>query len=217
MAPGRSRRNFNLGNWLVLLGFGGLGLTFWFPVASATRSARAEERAADVAALLLREAVAMQPFDPAATAGPLLPQVLLARLQRACAAALVFGHDLELAPGAAPTTGLLLRNKHYLFAVEPTPPARGTPAAPDSVPPLTVLAWPLDLTSPGHCVFSLPEGDEAAFTRNLQGGYTGARRPDTDAGRRRQDPRPQRWAWRGIDDERWIALRGPAWPTADDP
>jgi hypothetical protein len=226
MAEGRRQRNFNLGNWLVGAGALALVASFWVPFAAAGRTARAEERAGDVADVLLGCAGAMQPFDPV---DPWQRDVLLARLVCACSCGGIYAADLALQEPPADAPGVLwLHNKHYLFQLGPVPcdPHRQAPA--NTIPALEVVAWPADSSCPGHAAFYAAEGTDAAFTRNLQADYQGTqppawtdgraesqRRPPPGAGLRRESGQDaERGGYRGLDDERWLVLHTPALPPA---
>lgn len=226
MSPGRSRRNFNLGNWLLGTGAAALGFSFWVPYASGSRTARTEERACDVAEILLHEAAAMQPLD---LADPSQQATLLARTLRACVHGGVFAADLQYEQVPADAGAVLwLRNKHYLFQLGPTPADPKRPSLAGTIAPLEVLAWPGDESCPGHATFYAAEGSDSAFTRNLQADYVGreppawsnnrpvpSRRPQPAAGQRRdQGLELEYGAWRGLDDERWLLVRTPALPPA---
>jgi hypothetical protein len=226
MSPGRRQRNFNLGNWLLGAGAVALVASFWIPFAAANRTARVEERAGDVAELLLLEASAMQPLD---LADPWQRAVLLARLVRACSCGGVFAADLALeTPPQDAGNVLWLRNKHYLFQLGLAPGDPHRPPAAGTIPPCEVLAWPADGSCPGHAAFYAAEGTDAAYTRNLQADYQGIeppawsegkpvsqRRPQPAAGLRREfGQEAERAGYRGLDDERWLVLRTPALPPA---
>lgn len=205
---GHSRtRNFNLANWL----FGGilalLAVSFWVPTATARRTARLEERADQVADVLLRAAVAQQPLhlDQAHDR-----DTLHARALRAAVAAGVMVDDLELLPAdAAAPARVCWASKHYLFQLAATPvTGRETGIAGALWPALEVIAWPREKPGPAHSVFCRSELAEPAFSRNLQRDYRSLdelTRPLPGAARRRTDAMLDNpWAYRGEDDERWI-------------
>lgn len=200
-------RGWNLGNLLVVLGLLGLGGTLWVPYASASRSSRVEARGEVLAALLLKEASAMQPLD---LDDPFLQRVLLARVLRGAPPLELFANDLE--PFTAPEgdPGLWFTTKHYLFRVAATPVDSQRPAPADGLPPaLEVLAWPREVPSPAHSAFFCTEIGDPVFTRNLQAGYHGPENcPRPGAGHRRPDPLFERQGYyRGLDDERWLLSR----------
>lgn len=197
------KRNFNPGNLLVLLAVGALGLSFWIPYGTANRTARVEERAGEIAALLLEAASACQPLD---LTDPGQYALIEARTLKAAHARGIPSSsfvDTELPIETLGWGSFLFRGKHYCFQVTLTPSEqlRG-----DTVPPVEVYAWPTTTVGPGHTVFFFSETDQPAFSRNLARGYAGTETaPRPGFGQPRQDdPRGSPDWYRGTDDERWI-------------
>lgn len=199
----RRRLVVNPGNWLLGAGLIALGVTFWIPFVVAQRTARVEGRADALAAVLLQQAGALQPF---AMDDPFQRAVLEARVQAAAAARGVFAIDLR--PLAAPPGTLRWANKHYLFQLAVSPPPMERDGG-QGAPPLEVMAWPHQATTAGHAAFFHCQTADSSFTRNLQHNYAGAdHAPAPGAGHRRSDPRGESpWSYRGLDDERWLVAR----------
>lgn len=199
------RRNFNPANWLVGLGVVALGLSFWLPHATASRTARIESRAGDIAANLLREAVAVQPFDPG---DALQVAHVEARTLQALAArgirldSFVEGPTRMLPGGEA----VLFRGRHFVFLLTRTPVSvwrAGTRQRAELCRPLEVYAYPR-AGAPAQSAYFHGEIERAAFTRNLQADYKhGGRRPAAGAAVPRRSSDTARH-YRGRDDERWL-------------
>jgi hypothetical protein len=193
--------------WYCLAGILLLMLTFLVPLMTARRTARAEERGDRLAELLLREATALQPLrfeDPWQAAH------LYARLIAAASAHDVYAADLEPVAVAAPA--LAFRNKHYVLLLRRAPPPDGAQEG-GATPPLEVMAWPRYAAGPAHAAFFFAEDAEPAFSRNLQGGYTGedpADWPPPGIAHRRPRTPDSDWSYRGGDDERWLLADRPA-------
>lgn len=208
-------RPVNLAFWLTLLGLLLVAASLWLPVAAAERTARVEGRADRLAALLLATANSMQPLRQ----DPLEREVLLARFLRLASARGERVEDLERLPDAAPTTWLLLQNRHYLLQLTVSPPdPRADPPSRDSVPALEVLAWPRARGGPARTAFFHPETAEAAYSRNLVMGYQGLGTGRPQPGRSHRRPGglfDAPFSYRSYDDERWLlSHRPPAWSRA---
>jgi len=75
----------------------------------------------------------------------------------------------------------------------------------DDALPFETYAWPKSRFVGTHTVFFIPSDGAAAFTRNLNDRYVGARRvPQPGDGRFDIDTDKRENAYRGRDDERWI-------------
>ena len=203
----RSRkRNFNPGNLIVLLAVGALGLSFWVPYGTADRTARVEERAGEIAALLLEAASDCQPLDLGSRE---VYSLLQARTAKAAHSRGIPGSsfvDPELPEEELDWGSFLYRGKHYCFQVTLTPEKR---LAGDLVAPVEVYAWPATEVGPGHTVFFFSETEYPAFSRNLSSGFAGttnAPRPGLGLPHP-DDPRDNPDWYRGTDDERWIRLK----------
>lgn len=203
----RSRkRNFNPGNLLVGLAVGALGLSFWVPYGTADRTARVEERAGEIAALLLEAASDCQPLD---LTDDRLYTLLEARTVKAAHAQGIPSSsfvDPDLPVEELDWGSFLYRGKHYCYQVTVTPEDQ---LQGDVVAPVEVYAWPATELGPGHTVFFFSETDYPAFSRNLSSGFAGTENaPKPGLGRPHPDDRRESRDWyRGTDDERWIRLK----------
>lgn len=200
----RLRNPTSPASWFTLLGALLLGGMFWLTIAAARRTARAEERGDQLAALLLQEALAIAPIDWASATQR---EHLFARLLAAATARGVFHADLECDRDAAPTE-FRVHNKHYRIVLRPSPrhsSGATTPIAADD-DPLEAMAWPLSSLGPAHVVFFHPADAESAFSRNLQYAYADdtAEQPVPGRAHRRSEPVRRLWDYRGWDDERWL-------------
>ena len=202
----RRHHNFNLANWLVGLGLLALVISFAIPYILAERTARLEQRAEEVAAVVLDAAVDLQPLDltdPFDRA--LLEAWIVARLE-------VLGikeDSFTLAPPLVLDDVLVFRGKHYEYLVTPGPQPmddseRVAHNRGERILPFEVYAYPARSVSPAQTAFFFSEIDSSAFTRNLQNNYKGdGRRPRRGNGVPRVDPGIQGF-YRGRDDERWL-------------
>lgn len=189
--------------WYVLLGFALLAGTFSLIVYTAGRSARAETRGDQLAALLLEEARQLVPLEWNA---PWLHHHLHARLVAAGMRSNIFIGDLELRE-VRTTVGFAFCNKHYCIEVRPSPRAEPDAEPDDADASIEVLAFPRSVIGPARSVFFHPEDADSSYSRNLQAGYV-----DEDAGKypvpgflhRRNDGHLGVWDYRGFDDERWL-------------
>lgn len=187
--------------WYTLLGVVLLGVTQWIPYGTAQRTARLEQRADEIAALLLE---ALRP-----NLRPLgrddMPHVLATFAALALRDGVHIG-DLETA--APPPDALLaLRNKHYAFHVAVSPPAPNATVARGTESAYEVLAWPLEAIGPGHCAFFHPDDAQRAYTRNLNASFRGfgKHRPLPGRSHRRETTALEVTSfYRSYDDERWL-------------
>lgn len=205
----RSAWSFHLGSGLLLAGFAGLGFASWAPWAAGHRTARIEGRAETIGAALHAVVRATQPLD---LDDPIQRRHILARTFALTVAAGELTDDLTELPPTRPRQ-LLLANKHYVFAVQDSPPPAELATGPGAIPAIEVVVWPAEVRSPAHTAFFWPETAEAASTRNLQAAYAGSLHAPVPAGphRRRNDASNHHpWAYRGQDDERWLVSRRPA-------
>lgn len=190
----------NPATWYTAIGVGLLGVSLWLPWASASRTARVEERADAIADALLQAARGDALSGDAAA----LDRVL-ARFHALGEARAVFVADLERQEAPADTL-LLLTNKHYAFQLAVSLLPQQEHAGRDAVPALEVVAWPLSRVGPGHCAFFHPENAPRAYTRNLAAGYagTGGRRPLPGRCHRDASSPDSPSQYRSYDDERWL-------------
>lgn len=199
MLDERRLRWRNPATWYAAVGFVLIAITLWLPWFTASRTARVEHRADQLAELCLVAAGSMElPADDATLAH------FFARWLRLADAAGVFTGDLEPLPSEGDGIALFA-NKHYLFQLAGSPPPALATATPDLPAPLEVVAWPASAAGPGHSAFFHPAGAGRAFTRNLTRNYHGFKlRPAPGCGHRRLGPSNESLlAYRGQDDERW--------------
>jgi hypothetical protein len=194
-AGGLGPMGWHLGLGLALIA-ASLGLPWW----SAERTARTESRAGQIVELLLEAGL-----EIGRDAAP-DPDVVFARLLKLARARDAFFGDLET---AAPVddSWLVATNKHYAFRLAPIAKDPETRSAPDAVPGVAALAWPLAASGPAHGMFYAPEDGPRTYTRNLTINAFGFddRRPAARAGHRRAaNAIDTRLAYRSVDDERWI-------------
>ncbi len=196
----RRSRLLNPASWYTAIGMALLGLSLWLPWASASRTARVEQRADQIADALLLAARGDAPLDD-----PAALDHVLARLHALAAARAVFVADLERQE-PPPDALLLLTNKHYAFQLAVSPVPQNERVGRDTVPALEVVAWPLSRVGPGHCAFFHPENAPRAYTRNLAAGYagTGRRRPAPGKCHRSAASSDHPSSYRSDDDERWL-------------
>lgn len=200
MQQWRHPRLANPANWFLLLGLCLLGLSLWIPWFTATRTARVEMRADQIAELLLE---ATHGLDCRLDAAGL--DVVQARFAALCAAQGVFTADLEPVEPRWPDTLLSLANKHYAFQLANSPPPPRALASRDAIPALEVVAWPLTATGPGHSAFFHPDNAPRAYTRNKAASYEGAaRRPLPGQCHRPGEGSVSGQFYRSVVDERWL-------------
>jgi len=196
----RRRRAFDPANLYVAIGLLLLLGSLFVPWLTAQRTTRVERRADDLAALLLEVADSLAPPLDAATR-----EFLLARLLALATSRGVLVSDLEEVDPPSPGAEWTLQNKHYLFALQSSPPEPNLLVGRDTVPALEVVAWPRDRLGPGHCAFFHPADAPRAFTRNLVADYhgvDGGPRPGQSHRFMRSIDHPG--TYRGGDDERWL-------------
>ena len=194
--------------WYVLLGLTLLVGTFTLIFYTAGRSARAETRGDQLAALLLHEARQIAPIDWDAT---WQRELLSARLIAAAISSAVFVEDLELREGHEDAS-IAFFNKHYCIEVRPSPRTEPDTEPDDADPALEVVAWPRSTVGPATSVFFHPEDAESAYSRNLQAGYVDNqvdKHPAPGFPHRRNDGHLGAWDYRGYDDERWLLRERP--------
>ena len=185
--------------WHLLAGTAAVVATIALPWLSANRTARVEARASDLLDVLLQSCQDASRHQPADAAHVYARTLALAAARGAMVA------DLERLD--AEPSEVLLANKHYLFRIAPTPADPAQRHAPDAVPAMTGLAWPLDLASAGHAMFFAAEDASRAYTRNLAQAHHGQdrRRPPDGAGRRRPGSAfDLPYAYRSQGEDRWI-------------
>jgi hypothetical protein len=187
--------------WYTLLGVGLLAGSLWVPFLTAERTARVEQRADQIAALLLDATRLLPgPLDAAAT------EVALARFYQLALRDQVHLTDLERIEPPLPGTLLTLRNKHYAFHLAESPPEPTATVGRGAVTAYEAMAWPLAAVGPGHSAFLYCDDAPAGYTRNLSAGYVGleARRPQPGRSHRRTTTGLEsRHFYRSFDDERW--------------
>ncbi|MEM7199303.1 MAG: hypothetical protein AAF628_03495 [Planctomycetota bacterium] len=202
------RRNWNLGNLIVVLGVVGLVVTLWVPYITAGRVARIERNAEDHARALLAATLdaAEGAWDPQATGAV---GDLASRVPQVAA----------VPPDAGRTglpAGLYFESKHYLYSVftrGPDDQIGDDTAAP---PAFEVFAWPRSYLGPGRSAFYFPAGGRPAYTRNLKSAYQGfGAPPQPGEGRPREDGLSEPdYGYHDRLDERWLWLERPAPPAA---
>lgn len=170
---------------------------------TARRSARAESRADQFARILLAEAQRMTPFD------------WNSEWQRMHLEALVVAAaTAERVPvtefGERPmedTPGFCFVNKHYAFAVRPSPRRETDLPEDQGDVALESIAWPRAVVGPAKSVFFHPEDADRAYSRNLHSDYSDdvpTARPQPGWLHRRVDAKVRTWDYRAWDDERYI-------------
>ena len=202
MQEWRQSRWRNPAAWFTLIGLLLLAVSIWVPFQTAARTARTEQRADQIATLLLE---VVRDFGGELDAATV--EIMLARFHRLARRDGVYVTDLELVEPPLPDTVLLLQNKHYAFQVAVSPPDPRATVGAGALPALEVVAWPLTAVGPGHSVFFHPDNAPRAYTRNLAAGYAGLlqRRPTPGKGHRRSTQTMETaGSYRGFDDERWI-------------
>ena len=160
------RRTWNTANLLVLFGFVALLATFVWPYITASRVARVESWAENIAGSLLAAAIEADGLD-LADAGA--PDRLLAALPSRPEAERLRPRPPADAGAAA---GAYFEGKHYGYAVLRSPAPEGATA--DS--PIEVYAWPLSNLGPGRTAFFFSEDATPAYTHNLHTRYRGWQR-----------------------------------------
>lgn len=192
--------------WYTLLGLALLGASLWVPFGTARRTARLEQRADEIAALLLAATATIPgPLDDAD-----VPHVLACFFALALRDEVHIG-DLERVDPPLPGTLLTLQNKHYAFHLAVSPPAANATVGRGTEPAYEAMAWPLEAIGPGHSAFFHADDAQRAYTRNLGAGNRaplqglGGERPTPGHSHRRPTTAiDTRWFYRSFDDERWI-------------
>lgn len=193
----------NPASWYLIVGTALLGATLWVPWFTAERTARVEQRADRIAQLLQEAASAFAGDIGERDADPVHARFLRLALRDGLHVA-----DLERIEPPLPHTTLVLRNKHYLFYLAPSPQQADVICSKDSVPAREVVAWPAGAAGPGHCLFFHPDDAPRAYCRNLAKGYAGlgeGGHPEPGVAHRRPNTLLQVTSfYRSFDDERWI-------------
>jgi hypothetical protein len=202
MLAARRRAYRNPANSYLVLGLLLLAGSLYVPYLTASRTARVEGRAEAIADRL-REAVAMVPRELDAVDAA----TVLARFRALAERDQVPTGDLDELVPPLPGTLLTLRNKHYCFHLAISPPDPKEPVGRDTEPAYEVMAWPRSALGPGHSVFFHAQNSIPAYTRNLAKGYAEerGRRPAPGCAQR-LELGDRTTSYRGVDDERWIAL-----------
>jgi len=189
--------------WMTTGGVLLLAFSLWIPWLSASRTARVETRADELANSLID---ATDGFRLPLTESDL--HVVMARFFMIAASRGVRIKEVKRSETVPEGAMLYLTNKHYCFQLSESPPDPTARPGKNTVASLEVVAWPLSATSPGHCVYFYPQDAARAYSRNLRRAYRGLeddyrplpgtchRRPGGGGARRNQYP--------GVDDERWI-------------
>ncbi|MEO0480693.1 MAG: hypothetical protein AAF196_14535 [Planctomycetota bacterium] len=195
----------NLVDVLLLLGIVALGVALAWPWVQGHRGARIEDRASDIAHVLLQEAFQRTPID---LSDRDLHRELEEALRAGCAS---LGHPQSKLPtrieGAEEPT---FETEHYLYRLTRLPEDFQAAPIQDDLPsrqPLEVYAWPKSLFPPGRTIFFYPEDDAPAFTRNLARRRYGLDRLPLPGSGRQINPPDSRGGYRSQDDERWIPMR----------
>ncbi|MCA8964468.1 MAG: hypothetical protein H6838_17130 [Planctomycetes bacterium] len=191
----------NPANYYLLAGLILLGVSMYVPVFTGERTARLEDRAAKIAALLL-EATLERPEGIGADD----LENVLGRFYALAVRDEAFLGDLTIVEPPLEGTLLTLRSKHYAFHLAVSPPEVPSTRR-DTLPAYEVVAWPLSAIGPAHSVFFVPDDAARAYTRNLSRGYYGLaeRRPLPGHCHRRTGALfDDQHTYRSRDDERWI-------------
>ncbi len=189
-------------NYYLLAGLLLLCVSMYVPVFTGERTARLEDRAAQIASLLLQ---ATRDLPEGIGADDVAH--VLSRFYALASRDDAFLSDLTEVEPCLEGTLLTLRSKHYLFHLAESPPEVPSTQR-DSLPAYEVVAWPLSAIGPAHSVFFLPDDALHAYTRNLSRGYHGLdeRRPPPGYCHRRSGAIfDSLRTYRSRDDERWIA------------
>ncbi|MBX3464112.1 MAG: hypothetical protein KF830_13140 [Planctomycetes bacterium] len=190
--------------WYTLLGVLLLAGSLQVPLLTAERTARVEQRAEQIAGLLLAATLDLRgPLDAWSA------ELALARFHQLALRDQVHVTDLEPVEPAPPDTLLALRNKHYAFHLAVSPPDPAAPAVRGGEPAYEAMAWPLEPGGPGHSAFLHADDAPRAYSRNLNAGYLGLaeRRPRPGRSHRRATTGLEgRHFYRSLDDERWIVF-----------
>ena len=200
------KRNFNPGNLLVLFAVGVLAISFWVPYGSGERTARVEQRAGEIAEMLLEVASDLQTVDlrDQHQRSLIEARTLMALYARGIPTDNFT--DPDFPEQQLGWEAFLFRGKHYCYQVTATPSEQLEGAV---VAPIEVYAWPNTTLGPAHTVFFYSETTQPVFSRNLDAGYSGpghAPRPGQGQPRTGVPRESQDW-YRGHNDERWIAFR----------
>ena len=118
----------------------------------------------------------------------------------------------DMPPGSVPPDGVppggVIPDGQLPLPTPGTPTGQQTPEVPlpiDNTLPFETYAWPKSQLVGARTVFFVPSDGSAAFTRNLNNRYLGARRtPSPGVGRFDIETEKRENAYRGRDDERWI-------------
>ena len=202
MTSWRSSPWANPGAWFLWVGLALLALSLWMPWLSASRTARVELRAAELAEALLE---ASHGFEPPLDAADLA--AIEGRLYALATSRGVYTRDLDRVASAPDGALLCMTNKHYAFQLAESPHSPDRSPSADATAAVEVTAWPLSSIGPGHCAFFNPENAPRAYTRNLRASYAGLaeNRPKPGGPHRRaglgsrvMSPNP------GRDSEHWL-------------
>ena len=202
MTAWRRSRWANPAAWFTALGVALLGFSLYVPWLTASRTARVERRAEQLAQALLDASSGFeQPLDETDLSG------LAGRFYAVAESRGLYTRDLTRLDRPPEGALLCFLNKHYAFQLSESPPGASQRAGAATAPAFEVTAWPESGVGPGHCAFFYPENAARAYTRNLRANYagTGNTRPMPGRAHRAIGQSGQRAAsYTGNDNERWV-------------